>query len=159
MKMSALYLLLLPLLTLCVPDTASNPSVAFRCPFSIMSDGTIKPDPIDPEEEEDEEAMSRRNDISWCLPKTYLMERPPFGGKTISPSTLLYFFLRNRRYWTAFILFPWILLPNVIMVGLRHPLFQIMCLLPLCILYLLCNTDQGRAKSLNKLFNCDITST
>lgn len=93
MKMAALYLFLLPLLTLCVPDTASNPSVAFRCPFSIMNDGSLKPDPIEPEDEDDEETMETRTDISWCLPKTYLMERPPFGGRRTKYSMALKMFL------------------------------------------------------------------
>ena len=63
------------------PMIFSMPSVAFRCPFKIDSNGQKGVD-IDMEDENDH---ILEEDISWCLPRTYTMERPPFAaGKPYS---------------------------------------------------------------------------
>ena len=73
---------LLALSALFIPPSPASPSPAFRCPFTELANGTLVPDPP-PEDGSGLEDGEEREDIVWCLPKTYLMERPPFGGETV----------------------------------------------------------------------------
>ena len=74
---------LLLFLTILLPSPAA-PTSAFTCPFTIMANKSINLNEQDEMRRRDvtaEELEEEMASLVWCLPKTYIVERPPFMGE------------------------------------------------------------------------------